>query len=72
MRARARRDIALTAHALLCATAMQASVHAVAFSEANGLIASGSKDRTVRLWLPTACVPAAAGACGSASRLHMR
>ena len=49
---------------------MQASVHSVAFSEANGLIASGSKDRTVRLWLPTACVPAAAGGCVSASRLQ--
>jgi centriolar protein POC1 len=31
---------------------LQASVHSVAFSEANGLIASGSKDRTVRLWAP--------------------
>ncbi len=36
-------------------------MHSVAFSEANGLIASGSKDRTVRLWLPTACVPASDG-----------
>ena len=29
----------------------------MAFSAQNGLLASASKDRTVRLWLPTACVP---------------
>ena len=37
----------------------KAAVYSVAFSPAASLIASGSKDRTVRLWLPTVCVPPA-------------
>ncbi len=32
---------------------MQAGVYSVAFSPTHALIASGSKDRTVRLWQPT-------------------
>jgi len=32
---------------------LQAAVYSVAFSKARNLIASGSKDKTVRLWQPT-------------------
>ena len=32
---------------------LQAAVYSVAFSKAHNLIASGSKDKTVRLWQPT-------------------
>ncbi len=32
---------------------LQAAVYSVAFDGVNGLIASGSKDKTVRLWHPT-------------------
>ena len=33
--------------------AQQGPVYSVAFSAQNGLIASGSKDKTIRFWLPT-------------------
>ena len=31
----------------------KAAVHSVAYCPVTGLVASGSKDRTVRLWIPT-------------------
>jgi WD40 repeat protein len=34
----------------------KAAVTSVAFSRAHNLIASASRDRTVRLWQPTVCV----------------
>ena len=36
---------------------MQGSVYGVDFSHVTGQIASGSKDRTIRLWQPTVYVP---------------
>ena len=45
---------------------IQAAVYSVAFSPTTPLIASGSKDRTVRLWPPTVCVPPAGA--GNASQ----
>lgn len=33
--------------------AMQDAVYSVAYDKINGLIASGSKDKTIRLWHPS-------------------
>ena len=38
-------------------------MYSVAYDKINGLIASGSKDKTIRLWHPTVYEPAATPTC---------
>lgn len=40
----------------LCLGGCQGPVYSVAVSPLDNVVASGSKDKTVRLWLPTVCV----------------